>query len=145
MIDLVILWTDALVFLLVLLAGGFTFYARRKEHLRAPWKEVARSKVGMGALVVLSAYVIIGLLDSIHYRPQADENGKTETVEVLSVFDALVTPLRIRHEKTYSAPLATHLYAKENIEQPDGGTLRDYPRLEHGGSHLLDPQHEYPH
>lgn len=143
MIEPVILWTDGLIFLLVLLAIGFTLYARKKEHLRAPWKEVAHSKVGMGALVVLSVYLIIGLLDSVHYRPQADANGKAETVEVLSLFDTLVTPIRTRQEKTYSAPLATHQYAKENIELPDGRTIRDYPRLKYGGAHLQNPQQEW--
>ncbi|MEN8178411.1 MAG: ABC transporter permease [Pseudomonadota bacterium] len=143
MIDLVVLWTDALIFLLVLLAGGFALFASKKEHLRAPWKEVARNKVGMGALVVLSVYVVIGLLDSIHYHPQADENGKTEIAEVLSLFDTLVTPLRSRQEKTYSAPLATHQYAKENLELPDGRTIRDYPRLKFGGAHLQDPEQDW--
>ncbi len=120
MIDLVVLWTDGLIFLLVVLAAVFAFYARRKEHLRAPWRVVSRSKVGMGALVVLSVYVLIGLLDSIHYRPQPDANGETESAEVLSVFDYLCHPLRSRQEKTYSAPLAVHQYTKENIELPDG-------------------------
>ncbi|MEN8166858.1 MAG: ABC transporter permease [Pseudomonadota bacterium] len=143
MIDLVILWTDALIFLLVILAAGFALFASKKEHLRAPWKEVARNKVGMGALVVLSVYVVIGLLDSIHYHPQADGNGKTEIAEVLSLFDRLVTPLRTRQEKTYSAPLATHQYAKENLELPDGRTIRDYPRLKFGGAHLQDPEKEW--
>ena len=43
-----------------------------------------------------------------------------------------------RSEKTYSAPLATRLYAKEQIETPDGKQVRDYPRLRHGGAHLED-------
>jgi peptide/nickel transport system permease protein len=60
-------------------------------------------------------------------------------VEVLSVLDVLVGPLRTRVEKTYSAPFATHLYTRENIEQPDGSMLRDYPRLKYAGSHLADP------
>jgi peptide/nickel transport system permease protein len=141
--ELVILWTDALIFMLVALALAFGTYASRREHLRAPWREVARSRVGMGALVVLSVYVVIGLLDSIHYRPQPDGNGNGGSAQVLSLFDNLVTSLRVRQEKTYSAPLATHLYAKENIEQPDGGTLRDYPRLKHGGAHLEDPQADW--
>ena len=45
-------------------------------------------------------------------------------------------PLRTQREKTYSAPFATHLFSKENIEQPDGSMLRDYPRLVYGGAHL---------
>src|SRR5574343_234277 len=58
------------------------------------------------------------------------------SVQVLSVLDLLATPLRTRLEKTYSAPFATRLYAKESIEMAGGGTQRDFPRLKHGGSHL---------
>ena len=42
-------------------------------------------------------------------------------------------------EKTYSAPFATHLFAKETIEQADGTQVRDYPRLQYGGAHLTEP------
>ena len=55
----------------------------------------------------------------------------------LSLFDRLCTPLRERTEKTYSAPLATHLYAKSTLQTPDGRTVRDYPRLQYPRSHLL--------
>jgi peptide/nickel transport system permease protein len=144
----VVLWTDALVFLLLGLAIGFAFYASRHEHLRAPWRRVARSRVGMGALVVLSCYVLIGLLDTLHFRlPLADPapgaaNPSAErrfAPEVLSVFDYWARPLRQRQEKTYSAPFATHLFVKEAITQPDGSVVRDFPRLQYGGRHLKDP------
>lgn len=144
--QLVILWTDALIFLLIALSLTFGMLAVRKEHLRAPWRRVARSRVGMGALVILSAYVLIGVVDSIHYNPpleQAEPGGPTHSSEVLSLLDTLLTPLRERSEKTYSAPLATHLYAKETIEQADGSTIRDYPRLQHGGVHLADPEKDW--
>ena len=122
----VILATDALVFLLIALGLVFGYIARGKEHLREPWSRIARSPVGMGALVVLGAFVVIGILDSIHYHPRlpASEENSTSAYsnEILSLFDNLVTPLRQRQEKTYSAPFATHLYAKENIELPDGGS-----------------------
>ncbi|MCU7848519.1 MAG: ABC transporter permease [Candidatus Thiodiazotropha sp. (ex Lucinoma kastoroae)] len=140
--ELVILSTDALIFLLVILASGFTRYASKREHLRAPWREVARSKVGMGALLVLSCFVIIGLLDSMHFRPEVNSNNK-ESAEVLSLFDKLVTPLRMYQEKTYSAPLAVYQYTKENTELADGTTRRDYPRLKYGGAHLQSVEHEW--
>ena len=38
MIKPVILWTDALVFLLVFTVLLFILYARRMPHLRAPWQ-----------------------------------------------------------------------------------------------------------
>jgi len=144
--ELVILWTDGLIFLLLLVAVVFAVYASRREHLRDPWRQVVRSRVGVSTLVVLAFYVVVGLLDSVHFHPllpSGEEGKKIQSGEVISLFDHLVTPLRERHEKTYSAPLATHLYAKETIEQADGSVIRDYPRLEFGGAHLEDPQADW--
>jgi peptide/nickel transport system permease protein len=154
----VILLTDALIFLLIAVAIGFGVYAARHEHLRGPWRSVGRSPVGIAALVVIAFYVAIGLLDSLHFHPRLDaptpaeplqqeaapENGAPDpgprySTQVLSVLDLWLTPLRERDEKTFSAPFATHLFVKEAIEQPDGSTVRDYPRLTHGGAHLKDP------
>jgi len=140
-------WTDALIFLLLAMALAFAWYARRREHLRAPWRRVGRSRVAMSAMIVLLAYVVIGLLDSIHFRPALESqeesqnrSGKaTYSNEVISVFDGLVSGMRRRSEKTYSAPFATHLYSKEIVEIPDGTQNRIYPRLAHGGAHLEDP------
>lgn len=136
--DLVILWTDALLWLLVALTLGFAAFARRREHLREPWSLVLRSRTGMASAVVLIVFAVVGLLDSVHYRPQQTDSEKVSG-EVISLFDALVAPLRERQEKTYSAPFATHLFAKETIERSDGTQIRDYPRLVYGGAHLQDP------
>jgi len=143
MIKPVILWTDALIFLLVTVVFVFVVYARGKPHLRAPWTQVLRSRIASGSLMVLLAFISTGLLDSLHFRlPLANDGSTTQThyaVEVLSVLDLLAGPLRTQVEKTYSAPFATHLYTRENIEQPDGSVLRGFPRLKYAGSHLADP------
>jgi peptide/nickel transport system permease protein len=140
---LVLLSTDVLIYLLVFVVVAFIFYARRKEHLRAPWRQVAESRLGMASAVILFAYVTIGLLDSIHFHPRldgTDAHGEVRyATEVLSFFDVIVAPLRRHVEKTYSAPFATHLYAKETVELPDGREVRAYPRLKYGGAHLKDP------
>jgi peptide/nickel transport system permease protein len=141
-----ILWTDALIFLLIAVVLVFAWYVRRHEHLRAPWRRVARSASGMSALTVLVFFVAIGILDSLHYRsalPAAGGEPRYYSVEVLSVFDRIAEPLRARREKTYSEPLATHLYAKESIDLPGGKQTRDYPRLTHGGRHLDNPETDW--
>ena len=146
----VILTTDALIFLLLAVAIGFGVYASRHEHLRAPWRSVARSPVGAAALVVIAFYVGIGLLDSLHFHPRLEPATETAaadgeapkarySTQVLSVLDLWLSGLRERQEKTFSAPFATHLFVKEAVEQPDGTVIRAYPRLEHGGAHLADP------
>jgi len=141
----VMLTTDALIFLLLVLLLGFAWYARRHDHLVAPWRRVGSSRTAMGALVVIGFYVLIGLLDSVHFRlatGEAENGDARYSTEVHSLFDLIATPLRENSEKTYSAPFATHLYAKENIELPDGRQVRDYPRLQHGGAHLPDPHRD---
>ena len=97
----------------------------------------------MAVATVLAVFVVLGLLDSLHFRPAlASRDGQPPAyaVEVLSLLDAVATPLRTRHEKTYSAPFATHAYAKESVETrgDDGGLrmTREFPRLESGGAHL---------
>jgi peptide/nickel transport system permease protein len=140
----VVLWTDGLVFLLLALIGAFVIYASRHEHMRAPWRRVVRSRVGVATVVVLGFYVIVGLVDTVHFRlaleRQGDDSAETRySPEVLSLLDLALSGLRERQEKTYSAPFASHLFVKEAIEQPDGTLLRDFPRLEYGGAHLEDP------
>src|SRR5271169_2830673 len=139
----IILWTDALVFVLVAVVIASAWYIRGQEHLRAPWRKVTRSRYGVCSLVILSVFVAIGLLDSLHYRPRLETRGPegkvAYAVEVRSVFDALVAPLGKRVEKTYSAPFAAYSYSKETIEKPDGTQAREFPRLKYGGAHLKDP------
>jgi peptide/nickel transport system permease protein len=139
----VILWSDALVFLLIAAGIASMWYVRQREHLLLPWKRVAQNPVAMVSLLVLSLFFLVGLLDTLHYRAALPEKNNGETVyspEVLSVFDKLVTPLRTHTEKTYSAPLAVTLYAKESVIDKSGHVLREYPRLRYGGAQLTDVQ-----
>ncbi len=95
----------------------------------------------MAAAVVLAAYVALGLLDSLHFRPALERRaGATQAYasEVLSVLDLGLARLRGHAEKTYSAPLAIRSYAKEQVELADGRQVRDFPRLRFGGAHLKD-------
>lgn len=146
MIKPVLLWTDALIFLLVGVVILFAWYANGKEHLRGPWRRVLRSRLGMASMAVLLAYVIVGLLDSVHFRLPLPQDGATEEVhysgDVLSLLDVAVGPLRTQVEKTYSAPFASRLYMKETLEMPDGSQQRVYPRLKYGAAHLDNPDAE---
>jgi peptide/nickel transport system permease protein len=140
--QLVFLWTDVLIYALLAVLIAFDFYTARHEHLRVPWRQVARRPMAMAALVVLLAYVAVGLMDSIHYKPRLSGGAVTETIysnEVLSLLDAVAKPLRSRMEKTYSAPFAMQAYTMETVEYPDGRHVREYPRLLHGGAQLQEP------
>jgi peptide/nickel transport system permease protein len=139
----VLLWSDLFIWLLVLVAIAAGWWSRRQPPLAAAWARVGNSRPGMAAATILLAFVAIGLLDSLHYREQLPAKAGEKpsySIEVLSLLDLGLTPLRTRVEKTYSEPLATRAYAKEMIEvrQADGSlrTMRDYPRLKFGGAAL---------
>ena len=149
----VILWTDALLFVLVAAGLFAAVHVRNTEPLREAWRKVGQRPTGMAAATVLLAFVVVGLLDSLHYRPPLSEVAQGADVparsegarspiyssEVLSALDAILAPLRLRTEKTYSAPLAATLYQRETVLAPDGGQERVYPRLVYGAAHLADP------
>lgn len=135
---MVILWTDALIYILVFAVLGLVIYLRGKAHIMRPLQKIALNKVGMASLVVLLFFVQIGLLDSIHFKPTDIKSN-----EIISLLDYWATPLRAQGEKTYSAPFATTLYSKEIILLPDGSTQWGYPRLEFGGRYLDNPETQY--
>jgi hypothetical protein len=72
---LVPLWTDVLVWLLVAVVASYAWYARRHPHLVAPWRRVARASAGMASLVIVGLFAVIGLADSVHYRPLLPETA----------------------------------------------------------------------
>ena len=135
---MVVLWTDALIFFLIFVVLGLALYLRGKEHIKRPLQKIVRSKVGMVSLVILLFFVLIGLLDSVHFKPA---NNKSN--EIISLLDYWATPLREHGEKTYSAPFATTLYSKELITLANGTTQWGYPRLAFGGRHLDDPETQH--
>jgi peptide/nickel transport system permease protein len=136
-----VLPTDALLWLLVAAAAAYAVYCRRHAHLAVPWRRVFRSPAAMASSVVLAVFLAIGLLDSLHFRPELEQKAGDPTAyatEVLSLLDLGLAHLRGRNEKTYSAPLATRSYAKEQVELADGKLRRDFPRLRFGGAQLKD-------
>jgi peptide/nickel transport system permease protein len=144
----VVLWTDAFLFLLLVMILAGILHARRSEPMRAAWRRVGERTSAMASGVLLLVFVCIGMLDSLHYRPAlppaagADAQATIYSGEVHSALDALLANLKLQVEKTYSAPMATQLFAKETIDLAGGGQTRVFPRLTHGGSHLRDPPAE---
>ena len=142
----ILLWSDALILVLLALVAAAIWLARHNETFRGPLRQVWAHPVGASTALILALYVGIGLLDSLHYverLPDAPGKPASYSGEVKSALDKVLTPLREKVEKTYSAPFATHLYAKETVTGPDGKEVRDYPRLKFGGAHLADPEKDF--
>ena len=97
----VLLWSDALLFVLIAVIVALVLWARRQDALRAAWARVAQNGVAMAAATVLTVFVLIGLLDSLHYRARLPDQPGAQgaataryAVEVNSALDALLAGLR---------------------------------------------------
>jgi len=140
-------YQNIIVIACLIAVGWLIRDAAQREYWRNAARQIRRNRLAMGCLGILAVYLLIGVLDSIRWRdPLFNLEGKITRNErsrvvykprALSLLDRLCTPLRENTEKTYSAPLATHLYAKSTLQTPDGQTVREYPPLEHPRSHLL--------
>lgn len=137
----VLLITDVLVLSILLLAVLYAFHVRRQPHLRANWSLIFQRPSAMVSGLVLGMFVLLAVMDSIHYRPALESvSGQTQryAADPVSLLDKVLKPLSDARERSYSAPLSANGFRKESIER-EGQTVRDYPRLQFGGAHLADP------
>lgn len=139
----VFLLSDILIYILVVSLGLFFYQLMRNPLSRARWRGVFQTATGMSAFVVICFYVLVALLDSIHYREPLPILDEQQTVhysqEVQSVLDLVFVGVHKRTEKTYSSPFALTLFTKENKQDEQGRLYRDYPDLKHAGQHLENP------
>jgi peptide/nickel transport system permease protein len=142
----VFLWTDIFVFGLVLAVLFYALRVRRSASLQSAWRSIARTPSAMCAAVVLGSFLLLGVLDSVHYRPmlppvKAAADTKADAAPVYSpvlrsALDDLLSLTQLsKRENTYSAPLALRQFTKET-ELINGQPVRDYPRLKHAGLQL---------
>ncbi|MFM9867563.1 ABC transporter permease [Achromobacter xylosoxidans] len=146
----VFLWTDIALWLMVLGALAYAWRVRRSPNLRSTWARVARDTPAMCSAVVLAAFALVGLLDSVHYRPQlppapgaAADAAPVYAPAVKSALDGLLRgSVLTQPEKTYSSPLAVRQFTKETL-LVDDKPVRDFPRLRAAGTHLADPDRDH--
>ncbi len=138
----VVLWSDVLIYILVASLGLFFYQLSKNPLARQRWRTVFHSRAGVASFIVILFYLLIALLDSLHYRAPLEKTEGSDEVhysqEVHSVLDVVLTELRNKDEKTYSAPFAIYSFAKENMQTDDGVVYRDFPRLANAGQHLTD-------
>lgn len=135
----VFLWTDILIYILVAAIFFFVVWVCKHQHLREPWRHIAKRPLGMSAAVILLAYSVIGLLDSIHFHPEFAHQPSQKIIystHVESLLDVLIQPLGENDEETYSAPFALYAFTKFVVRLPNGREIRAYPRLIYAGQHL---------
>ncbi len=137
------LWTDILVWTLVLVLIGAVRSIRRSEQVRKQWFYILKSPVAMSAAIILSFYLLFALLDSVHFQYTQSETTTAEQSSmvalhdqgVLSLLDVMLPHLRTQTERTYSAPFATHEYSTSLSYDESGAVSQVYRPLKFGGQH----------
>jgi len=147
---IVILWTDAAMWLLMIALVAYAAWVLRSPARSGNWRRVFQSPSALASSVVLALCLGVTLLDSVHYRPllppapgTAVGAGPQYDTRTMSLLDALMADLVAARETTYSRPLAYLGFTKETTESADGTVTRTAPRLQFGGSHLKDPQADW--
>ncbi|MBI5257060.1 MAG: ABC transporter permease [Burkholderiales bacterium] len=144
----VLLWTDAAMWVLVLALLAYGARIARHPTLRATWAKVARDPAALCSAVVLLLFIGVTGLDSVHFRralPPAPGQAAGQVfydTRTESLLDAVLARQISMRESSYSAPLAYQGFTTQPTER-DGAIVRELPRLQFGGAHLAQPQHEW--
>jgi peptide/nickel transport system permease protein len=155
----VILWTDVVMWLMVLSLLRYVRGVRRDPALRATWAKVFAGPAAMASGVVLAFLLLLTMVDCLHFRRALADAPNTQgkqaqayNTRTESVLDLALQRLIDGRENSYSAPLAIHGFVKETVPPKPGVQpvldasgvpelpKREFPRLKHGGAHLIEPQ-----
>ncbi|MDH4395399.1 MAG: ABC transporter permease [Limnobacter sp.] len=126
--------TDILIWFLVFCVLIYIRQVVSSPLNRENWKLVFQSRIAASSAVVLAFASLITLVDSVHFKVNAEGQAKFGT-PIISALDLALGPLAYQRETSYSAPLATRELSKKAIDTPKG-PVRDYPRLKFGGKNL---------
>ncbi|VEG89876.1 ABC transporter permease [Legionella spiritensis] len=125
------LWTDVCLLAVLFISLVVTLFSLRKAHVRQAFRRILHQPMSVSAGIVLLFFLGTGILDSIHIRPSSmamKNNTMSDTAD--TILDYMLSPLGHTYEKTYSAPLALHLFSTETLFA--GGKAKQvYPRLQY--------------
>lgn len=130
------LWTDMLVWLLVIVLLVWSWLISRSPQIKMIWQTIFRSHIAMASSVVLLFYLLFTLLDSIHLRMALPlESQKSQVTEyaseMVSVLDLIFEHNIQNTERTYSAPFATVEYVSSIVVDENGITKQAHLPLKY--------------
>jgi len=136
---LTLLWTDMMVWILIIALLVWGWIISRSPQVRKQWYMVFKSPVAMASAIILVFYLCFTLLDSVHMRfPVETSSSKSNAFhqveyqgEMVSLLDLLFAHTLQHTERTYSAPFATHEYAKSIVVDNNDVTRQEYLPLKY--------------
>ena len=141
-VKFVVLYTDVVMWLIVLLLGVALRHALRSPSLRAKWRRVADNRTAVACAAVLLAFLVIALADSVHYRSRIGATPQGEPVYATatsSLLDDLVGRHIAGRERSYSVPFAIRDFDKTPVIG-EKGVVREFQRLKGVAAGLTDEE-----
>ena len=130
-----LLWTDILVWGLLIVLFFLGWGASRSPQVKEQWHAIFKSSIAMSSAIILLFYLFFTLLDSVHLRftlePTEVKSEQVQYSEIVSLLDLIFAHNIEGTERTYSAPFATHEYTKSIIVDAYGVTKQEYLPLKH--------------
>ena len=146
---IVFLWTDVVLWAMLILLAVYVWRVASSANLRATWDKVLRDPAALSAAIVLVLFAAVTMLDSVHFRralaPAAGAAPGAATFyapTTESLLDLALARQVATRETGYSQPLAFKAFVKEPMER-NGQPVRDFARLKFGGAHLADPDAQW--
>jgi peptide/nickel transport system permease protein len=122
--SLTFLWTDIMVWLLVVALLGWGWSISRSPQVQEQWRTIFKSSLAMISALVLLFYLLFALLDSVHFKQEKESS-------IISLLDMAFEHRIKESERTYSAPFATQEYASSIKVNKEGITEQVYLPLKH--------------
>ena len=144
----VLLWTDASIWLLLVVLVVYAVSVIRSPELASKWGRVFRNAPALASSIILVLCLCVTLLDSLHFRPLLPpaagvrDAAPAYDARTRSLLDVMLADLLAARESTYSRPLSYLGFTKESL-LVSGQVQRVAPRLMFGGKHLTNPETEW--
>lgn len=129
-----LLWTDWCFLSFLVIALIIILLALRKAHIRRSFSIILQRPLAVSAGIILLFFLLIGIMDSIHYR-----TANADSEQGQSVLDYVLAPIGSTYEKTYSAPLSLTSFVTDT-QLIDGVATQVYPRLSYIPEHIKTTQ-----
>ncbi len=129
-----LLWTDIMVWILIVALISWGWVISRSAQVKKQWHTIFKSGIAMASATILFFYLFFTLLDSVHLRlakATEDKNGQVQYAQMVSLLDMMFSHNIKNTERTYSAPFATHEYAKSIVVDENGVTRQENLALKH--------------
>jgi len=117
------LWTDILVWLLIVALVAWGYVISHSLQVQRQWRAIFKSSIALVSSIVLLVYLVFALLDSVHFH-------KAKSSEIVSLLDMAFEHRIKETERTYSAPFASYEYTKSLIVK-NGVSRQEYLPLKY--------------